>query len=101
MMNCPANLMAHLAAALPNHMAMEVVDAGWEQVLKTEARVEDGHIVLTNQPGLGIEFDGEQLKQRSVDSPSPHAGPSPFGRRKGAGLWEIGPDEAIRDDLSE
>ncbi len=31
LMNCPANYMAHLAAALPNHNMMEVLDAGADQ----------------------------------------------------------------------
>ena len=41
LMNCQANFMAHLAAALPNHMALEVVDPGREHVLKFKHTVED------------------------------------------------------------
>ena len=53
MMNCQANFMAHLAAALPNHLAMEVVDPGREHCLHFDSRIEDGFIHLGESPGLG------------------------------------------------
>ena len=93
MMNCPANFMAHLAAALPNHYVMEVLDAGRDAVLTASHPVEDGWIVLSDEPGLGFTFDEEKLKKCSVDKPSPTAGPGPWGRRRGAGLYLVGPDE--------
>jgi L-alanine-DL-glutamate epimerase-like enolase superfamily enzyme len=93
MMNCPANYMAHLAAALPNHIMMEVVAAGRDVIMKIDNRIEDGWIVLGNSPGLGISFDEDKLKEFAVDRPSPEAGPSPWGRRRGAGLYEVPPDE--------
>jgi L-alanine-DL-glutamate epimerase-like enolase superfamily enzyme len=89
MMNCPANYMAHLAAVLPNHMMMEVVASGTEQVLKADNRIEDGWIVLGDSPGLGITFDEERLRKASVETVSAGAGPSPWGRRRGAGLYEV------------
>ena len=94
MMNCPANIMAHLAAALPNHMLMEVVGAGREQGMSlVDNHIEDGWIVLGDAPGLGIAFDEAQLASLTVERPSPDAGASPWGRRRGAGLVEVGPDE--------
>ena len=94
MMNCPANIMAHLAAALPNHMMMEVVGAGREQGMSlVDNHIEDGWIVLGDAPGLGIAFDEAQLASLTVERPSPDAGASPWGRRRGAGLVEVGPDE--------
>jgi len=94
MMNCPGNLMAHLAAALPNHMMMEVVDAGMDAGMIVDNRIEDGWIVLGDSPGLGITFDEDTLKEMAVDKPSPGACLSPGGRRRGAGLYEVGPDES-------
>jgi len=88
MMNCPGNFMAHLAAALPNHMMMEVVAAGREVVFTTDARLEDGWIVLGDAPGLGITFDEGKLRRYSVESLSPEAAIAP-GRREGAGLYEV------------
>jgi len=94
MMNCPANIMAHLAAALPNHMLMEVVGAGREQGMSlVDNHIEDGWIVLGDAPGLGIAFDEAKLASLAVERPSPDAGASPWGRRRGAGLYEVGPDE--------
>jgi L-alanine-DL-glutamate epimerase-like enolase superfamily enzyme len=94
MMNCPANIMAHLAAALPNHMMMEVVGAGREEGMSlVDNHIEDGWIVLGDAPGLGIAFDEAKLASLAVERPSPDAGPSPWGRRRGAGLFEVGPDE--------
>ena len=93
MMNCPGNFMAHLAAALPNHYMMEVVDAGRDKILITDNRIEDGWIVLGNSPGLGITLDEEKLAKYRVDQPSPQSTPSPWGRRRGAGMYLVGPGE--------
>ena len=56
LMNCPGDFMAHLAAALPNHMMMEVVRAGREVCFTVDTRIEDGYIVLGETPGprLGL-----------------------------------------------
>ena len=93
MMNCPGNYMAHLAAALPNHWMMEVVGAGREKALKVDNHIEDGWIVLGDKPGLGIEFDEQMLEQWAVEAASPGSQASPWGRRRGAGLFEVGPQE--------
>ena len=93
MMNCPGNFMAHLAAALPNHWMMEVVGAGREKVLKVDNHIENGWIVLGDKPGLGIEFDEEMLDQWAVEAASPGSQASPWGRRRGAGLFPVGPNE--------
>ena len=93
MMNCPGDFMAHLAAALPNHLMMEVVDAGWEQVIRTGAVLQQGCLVLDESPGLGLDVDEHALARCAVEKPSADAGPSPRGRRRGAGLYEVGPDE--------
>jgi L-alanine-DL-glutamate epimerase-like enolase superfamily enzyme len=93
MMNSPGNLMAHLAAALPNHMMMEVIDAGRDEPFHIDNRIEDGWIVLGDAPGLGIAFDDARLAEHAVKAPAPEAAPSPWGRRRGAGLYEVPPGE--------
>ncbi len=93
MMNCPGNYMAHLAAALPNHWMMEVVGAGREAILRVDNRIEDGWIVLGDSPGLGLELDEQALARSEVETASRVSQASPFGRRRGAGLYEVGPDE--------
>ena len=93
MMNCPGNFIAHLAAALPNHWMMEVVGAGREAVLRVDNHIEDGWIVLGDKPGLGIELDEVKLEQLGGDVPTSGARATLWGRRRGAGLFEVGPDE--------
>ena len=102
-MNSPGNHMAHLAAALPNHIMMEVIDAGFEAVLNADNRIEDGYVVLGDSPGLGIEFDEGEAREdggrplRRQNERGPH-GPPPrrgvvlsAGRgAAGAGSWSRG-----------
>ena len=92
-MNCPGNFMGHLGASLPNHMMMEFVDAGRSQILQVDSYVEDGWLILGNSSGLGITFDPDKLQQHAVTAPSPGSGPSPWGRRWGAGLYRLSPEE--------
>ncbi|MCY3715145.1 MAG: mandelate racemase/muconate lactonizing enzyme family protein [Chloroflexi bacterium] len=89
-MNCPGNFLAHFAAVLPNHIWMEVVDAGRDVVFTHDSRVEDGHIVLGDSPGNGISFDEAKLAQYKVGAAAAEASPSPWGRRVGAGLVVVG-----------
>jgi L-alanine-DL-glutamate epimerase-like enolase superfamily enzyme len=59
-----ANLHAHLAAAVPNTLAIEHFDLGkdiynFERLLtdETRLRIRDGAAHLSERPGIGIEFD--------------------------------------------
>jgi L-alanine-DL-glutamate epimerase-like enolase superfamily enzyme len=90
MMNAQANYMAQIAAALPNHGMMEVVDPGREHCLKWDNRIEDGYIVLGESPGFGIEVDEVKLKALQADPP-PGRGKFPFPRREGAGRYIVPP----------
>ena len=87
MMNCPANFMAHLAAALPNHNMMEVVDPGREDAFESwDNHIEDGWIVIGNTPGLGISINTDKIN--ALQSADFNRKPGfPFPRREGAGLW--------------
>jgi hypothetical protein len=66
--------------------------------MRVDQRIEDGWIVLGDTAGLGIVFDEQQLDELAVAPqvapPSPASGSSPWGRRRGAGLYEVGPEEA-------
>ncbi len=99
LMNCPANYMAHLAAALPNHNMMEVLDAGADQGMIHRHTVQDGYVVLSDDPGLGITFDQEKLAAWAIESPSARA-TMPFARRRGAGLYPVpvGEIEALPEE---
>ena len=97
MMNCQANYMAHLAAALPNHMMMEVVDPGREQCIEFNHTIEDGFIQLSDEPGLGISVNEDALRQLQDNPPEPERRRrNPFPRREGAGRFVVPPtrDEA-------
>ena len=87
MMNCPGNTMSHLATNLPNHFMMEVVDNGRELFFDTDHHIEEGQIIIGNEPGFGISVDFDKLNNLKVDSHStPKHESSPFPRREGAGL---------------
>jgi L-alanine-DL-glutamate epimerase-like enolase superfamily enzyme len=90
MMNAQANYMAHVAAALPNHTMMEVVDPGREHCLKFDNRIDDGHIVLGDSPGWGIELELSKLGALQARPPS-GKGRFPFPRREGAGRYIVPP----------
>lgn len=49
-------LSAHLLLASPTAAWLEYAD-WWNPVLRQPARVQDGHVVLSGEPGSGIEFD--------------------------------------------
>jgi L-alanine-DL-glutamate epimerase-like enolase superfamily enzyme len=85
MMNCPGRYMAHLAAALPHHLMMEVFDCGRDQLFTHQARLEDGHIVLGDAPGSGIVFDEGILESNRADGPSPRSLRSIY--RRSPGTW--------------
>ena len=85
MMNCPGRHMAHLAAALPHHIAMEVLDCGRDQMFTHEARLVDGRIELGDSPGSGIVFDEERLLANAADVPSPRSLRSIY--RRDPGYW--------------
>jgi len=92
MMNCQANFMAQVAAALPNHTMMEVVDPGREHCLKFDNYIEDGFIHLSEAPGFGIEVDEAILKDLQ-NNPPKGKGAFPFPRREGAGRYLVPPED--------
>jgi L-alanine-DL-glutamate epimerase-like enolase superfamily enzyme len=89
MMNCPGEFMAHLAAALPNHLMMEVVKAGRSICFTVDTRIEDGEIVLGDTPGLGMVFDEEKLARYEVEALSGGPGLGGWPRRRGAALVAV------------
>jgi L-alanine-DL-glutamate epimerase-like enolase superfamily enzyme len=93
-MNCPGSYMAQVAAVLPNHIWMEVLNAGRTVGMTVDMRIEDGWIVLGDRPGNGIEFDEAQLDELAVEETLALQTALPAGRRRGAGLYEVGPDES-------
>jgi L-alanine-DL-glutamate epimerase-like enolase superfamily enzyme len=90
MMNCPGNFMAHLAAALPNHLRMEVVEGGREPCFAVDTWIDDGWIQVGTTPGLGVTIDEERLAAIEIDPAKPMPpNAMPWGRREGAGLVRV------------
>jgi L-alanine-DL-glutamate epimerase-like enolase superfamily enzyme len=85
MMNCPGRHMAHVAAALPHHMMMEVLDCGRDQAFSHEALLVDGRIQLGNAPGSGISFSADQFERADEVEPSPSSLRAIY--RKAPGTW--------------
>lgn len=93
----PGSIHAHLAAVMPNFMTMEVIDpVAPDGVFTSDVEIIDGWALPGDKPGLGIEIDHQALHRQAVDTIPPGAGPSPFGRRPGAGLYEVPPTETER-----
>lgn len=90
LVNCPGRYAAHVAAVLPNHLMMEVVDAGRDAVFRSDHRLEDGWIVLGDAPGLGITFDEELLAKHAVDRPSSNTLGATYRRAADSGISEPG-----------
>ena len=98
----PGSIHAHLATVMPNFMTMEVIDpVAPDGVFTSDVRIEDGWAIPVDKPGLGIEIDREALAKQAIEKVPPGAGPSPFGRRPGAGLYEVLPTEAERAEAAK
>jgi len=90
LVNCPGRYAAHIAAVLPNHLMMEVIDAGRDAAFRSDHRLEGGWIVLGDTPGLGITFDEERLAELAVDQPSSETLGSIYHRAMDSGISEPG-----------
>ena len=85
---------AHIANAIPNCITIEVPHPEPEtKVFSSDVIIKDGYALVGNKPGLGVDINYEELTKHKVKSVSQKAGPSPFGRRLGAGLYEIPPSK--------
>ena len=82
MVNCPGDFMAHAATVMPNHIAMEVVEAGWAPFMTVDQHIEDGWIILGDAPGIGISVDETAWTEwEPRGAADDWQDPQPFGRR--------------------
>ena len=60
---------AHVAAAMTN-LDLPIYPSGplvyYEQVVKEKVRYEDGHVIVPDGPGVGVELDEERLEAQRV-----------------------------------
>ena len=82
-----------LVASIRSHPLLATLHAGFEAEMGVDNRIEDGYIVLGDSPGIGLVLDEEKLAPFEVEGPSLVGGRPLRGRRRGAGLFEVGPDE--------
>jgi L-alanine-DL-glutamate epimerase-like enolase superfamily enzyme len=87
-MNTPGRFGAHLAAALPHHTMMEVLEAGRDATFSFDSTITDGWIVLGDNLGAGITFDPEALRRHRVDRPDARNARLAAGRHPRAGVRE-------------
>ena len=92
LMNSAGRYGAQLAAALPHHTMMEVLEAGRDATFTFDSVIEDGWIVLGDSPGAGITFDPEALERHRVERPDALDARLAAGRGPRAGVREH-PDE--------
>lgn len=80
------NPSAHVATAIPNHLATELQDLELPYGLRIDQTYADGGIVLGDAPGLGIEIDEASIVEPPLAPPEvdgPHVRPSDAGLRFG------------------
>jgi L-alanine-DL-glutamate epimerase-like enolase superfamily enzyme len=82
--NC--NPIAHAATAVPNHFVTEVQDTGFPRGVTVDQTIQDGGIVLGDEPGLGIVIDEAILDAPATDGWSASQGPHVRPRRAGLRL---------------
>lgn len=81
-----ANPLAHAAAAVPNHLSLEVQDLGFPVGISADQEIEDGHVVLGETPGLGLVVDEDEIRGLGEQADwglgrGPHVRPDRAGRR--------------------
>ncbi|MSQ08818.1 MAG: mandelate racemase/muconate lactonizing enzyme family protein [Dehalococcoidia bacterium] len=92
---------AEVATAIPNFLIMEVGEPDAGPVWKSDVRIEDGYLIPGDQPGIGLEIDHEELEAHRVEKLSAVSGASPFGRRPGAGMYEVGVMDWERENAAK
>ena len=91
----PGNMHAQLAPCMPNFMTLEVQEPQpADGVMTSDIEIVNGVAKVGLKPGHGVDVDQEALARQRVEQVSTAAGPSPFGRRPGAGLWDNPPTAA-------
>ncbi|MDD3861027.1 MAG: mandelate racemase/muconate lactonizing enzyme family protein [Bacteroidales bacterium] len=91
------DFMGHFAAALPNHMMIEVAKA-WENWGYTvDNKIEDGWLIMGDSPGLGITFSEELLTKFRNQEVFEQKSFRMRTRREGAGLYVVPLGMSVND----
>ena len=84
---------AHMAPAIPNFMIMEITQEEPDPCMSWDVTFENGYAIPGNKPGIGVEINYDVLEKMKVEKTSPSTQASPFGRRPGAGLYQVSPSK--------
>ncbi|MEC9451546.1 MAG: enolase C-terminal domain-like protein, partial [Chloroflexota bacterium] len=87
---------AHMAPSIPNFMIMEITQEEPDPCITWDVTFENGHAVPGNKPGIGVEINRDVLENIKVEKTTPGTQSSPFGRRPGAGLYQVAPSKEER-----
>ena len=64
---------AHVCASVPNFLVLEFHrfgDPTWNDVIVSDQpAIQEGHVVLTEKPGLGVELNEDFLQSQLDDEP--------------------------------
>ena len=98
-MNSAGNFMGHLAASLPNHHMIEIVNARKDEEMgySVDHRIEDGYLIMGDSPGLGISFNPGIMEEFNKQQATSKGFVMP-GRREGAGRFVVPKGEAPEDE---
>ncbi|MCS6780557.1 MAG: mandelate racemase/muconate lactonizing enzyme family protein, partial [Geminicoccaceae bacterium] len=63
--NLSTMMSAHFCAAIPNFRIMEIDidDVPWKDEVVTPPRIEQGHLILGDAPGWGVEVDEAAIRR--------------------------------------
>jgi L-alanine-DL-glutamate epimerase-like enolase superfamily enzyme len=59
------DISAHLVAAIPNGSIVEYMPL-WDVIYQEPPEVKDGHIRISDKPGIGLELDRQAIKHYEV-----------------------------------
>jgi L-alanine-DL-glutamate epimerase-like enolase superfamily enzyme len=65
--NLSTAMSAHFCAAIPNFRIMEIDidDVPWKDEVVTPPRIENGHLLLSDAPGWGVEVNEAAIRRRA------------------------------------
>ena len=72
-------------------MIMEITQEEPDPCLTWDVTFKNGYAIPGNKPGIGVEINRDVLENIKVEKTTPGTQSSPFGRRPGAGLYQVAP----------
>ena len=77
-------------------MIMEITQEEPDPCMTWDVTFKNGYAIPGNKPGIGVEINRDVLENIKVEKTTPETQSSPFGRRPGAGLYQVAPSKEER-----